>query len=169
MQHCIPFLSARVAIMATLGISTNTRLLGLAIINKDELCKYKMYLHKSSWSPSKANLIISSLEPCVRQYCIKEVVLSMPPQHHQTGAFSELRNALITYFIARGIAVREIPVIALYSLCPHDVSQNKKEVIKAVTVQFPQLRLFCIKELRNKNRYYTKLFEAVGVALLSRR
>ena len=155
--------------MATLGISTNTRLLGLAIINNDELCMYKMYLHKSSWSPSKANLIISSLEPCVRQYSIKEVVLSIPPNHHQTSAFTELRHALYAYFVGRKITITEISVTALYALCTPNAVHSKKEVMKALTALFPQLTLYYKKELRNKNRYYVKLFEAVGVAVLSRK
>ena len=48
--------------MVTLGISTNTRLLGLAIINRGVLLDYSIHLHKSPWSPSKANLIVTKLD-----------------------------------------------------------------------------------------------------------
>jgi hypothetical protein len=153
--------------MATLGISTNTRLLGLAIITEEGLGLHKVYFHKSPWSPSKANLIISSLEPCVRQYSIKRVVLSIPPLHHQTSAFLYLLHALKVYFGTLGITTNEKCVSELYSLCLESGVRTKKEIMKAVTGHFPEMTTFYEREIRSKNRYYIKLFEAIGVALLS--
>src|SRR5438105_3189487 len=100
---CTPFLSTRVAIMVTLGISTNTRLLGLAIIYRDNLIDYKIHLHKSSWSPSKANKIITSLEPCVRRYSIRNVILSIPYEHHATKESKYLISIIKKYFEEKSI------------------------------------------------------------------
>ena len=38
--------------------------------------------------------------------------------------------------------------------------------MQALTLQYPQLTLCYHKEIRNKNRYYIKVFEAVGAAAL---
>jgi len=149
-----------------MGISTNTRLLGMAIITKEGLAVHKVYLHKSPWSPSKANLIISSLEPCVRQYCITSVVLSIPPQHHQTRAFCELRILLREYFLERNIVLSEKPVAELYRFCSGGQRKTKAMVLQALNKKYPELTPFYQKELRNKAKYYTKLFEAVGMATL---
>ena len=151
----------------TLGISTNTRLLGMAIIAPEGLAVYKVFLHKSSWSPVKANLIISSLEPCVRQYSIKRVVLSIPPLHHQTEAFLALIDCLRKYFEGKGIVVVEVSVASVYALCPPGGRRTKKEVMEALTSRYPELYRFYKKEITNKRRYYIKLFEAVGVAVVS--
>ena len=104
--------------MATLGISTNTRLLGLAIIKEGCLVDYSIHLHKSSWSASKANKIITSLEPCVRQYCINRVVLSIPHVYHQTKEFKQLISRIREYFEAKKIPVYVETPEALYELCP---------------------------------------------------
>ncbi len=152
--------------MATLGISTNTRLLGLAIIKQGCLVDYSIHLHKSSWSPSKANMIVTSLEPCVRQYCIKRVVLSIPYAHHQTEAFKHLVLCIQQFFESKQILFTTKTSEALDTLYPPGKKKTKKGFMKALTLKFPQLSFCYHKELRNKNRYYIKLFEAVAVASL---
>ena len=152
--------------MATLGISTNTRLLGLAIIKQGSLLDYSIHLHKSSWSPSKVTEIITSLEPCVRQYCINSVVLSIPHDYHQTEAFKHLISCIQAYFEAKQIPVNEVQAEALHSLCPPEQKKTKKALMKSLCDLFPQLSYCYLKEMRNKNKYYVKLFEAVAVASL---
>ncbi len=152
--------------MVVMGISTNTRLLGLAIIERNGLVEYSVRLHKSSWSPSKANLITASLEPCVRQYSIKRVILSIPPTHHQTKAFTNLQTCLEQYFTEHHIPVVTESTDSIYRVCASGTLRTKKEVMRTLSLQFPELHSFYQKELRNKNRYYVKLFEAVGIAVL---
>lgn len=148
-----------------LGISTNTRLLGLAIISEGCLQEYFIRLDKSPWSPTKADKIVSQLEPCVRQYCIKKVILSSPHAYHQTTANEHLQYCIRTYFEAQQIPVVLQTPQAFYSLCPAGEKKTKKAVLKALVSQFPQLTYCYQKELRNKKRYYMKLFEAVAAAM----
>jgi len=159
-------LSTRTAHMATLGISTNTRLLGIAIINQHGLAEYSIRLHKSSWSASKANMIVTSLEPCVRRYCIKRVVLSIPHAHHQTNQFKHLISRICAYFEAKQIPVYTQTPETLYTFCSPEQKKTKKAIMLSLVHQFPALRYYYIKEIRNKNKYYIKLFEAVAVAVL---
>ena len=156
----------RVCGMATLGISTNTRLLAAAIITKDRLVDYSIRLHKQSWSPSKANLIIKSLEACVRRYCIKSLVLSIPYEYHQTKAGQYLHSRICRHFEKKNITVTTKEIKTLYSLCPQEQKKTKKAIMEAVANRFPELHYYQYKELRKKYPYYMKLFEAVGVAVL---
>ena len=166
MQPCIPSLSTRAPNMVTLGISTNTRLLGLAVIKQNSLVDYSIHLHKSSWSPSKADLILTSLEPCVRQYCITRVILSIPYAHHQTEAFRQLIYYIRAFFEAKGIPVFAETPEAFYPLYSPGQKKTKKVLMKSLTQLFPQLSYWYKKEMRNKSKYYIKLFEAVAVAML---
>lgn len=152
--------------MAVLGISTNTRLLGIAIISKNGLADYAMHLHKSPWSPSKATLIITSLEPCVRRYSIKKVVLSIPYAHHQTEAFKSLISSITTYFEERKIPVLTESQQTILSICQAEQKKTKKALMQALVRKYPELAHCHQKELRNKNKYYIKVFEAVGAASL---
>jgi hypothetical protein len=162
----IPFLLTKGINMAILGISTNTRLLGLAIIHQGRLLDYSIRLDKSPWSPSKANKIITSLEPCVRQYCIKKAILSMPYEYHQTAAFKSLMQAFETFFKENDIAFSTQTPEAVYSFCEQKEKKSKKEVLYAITTLYPQLTYCFQREMKNKKKYYTKLFEAVAVATL---
>jgi hypothetical protein len=152
--------------MATLGISTNTRLLGLAIINQNALVDYSIHLHKSSWSAWKANKIVTSIEPCVRQYCINRVVLSIPHAHHQTKEHTILFTQIKAYFNQKKIPVYEREAEKIYSAYLPKQKKIKKALMEVLTLQYPQLTLCYHKEIRNKNKYYIKVFEAVGVAAL---
>ena len=38
--------------------------------------------------------------------------------------------------------------------------------MRGLVAKFPELRMFYEREMRNKNKYYVKLFEAVGMAAL---
>jgi hemoglobin-like flavoprotein len=164
-QRSIPFSSTKTA-MATLGISTNTRLVGLAIINKDRLVDYSIHLYKSSWSPAKAEKIVTSLEPCVRQYCIKKVALSIPFEHHQTKQIRYLIGRIQEFFLQQSIPVFTESPASFHSLWQTKQKRLKKMLMKSMVERFPELRYCYVKELRNKNKYYVKLFEAVGVAAM---
>jgi hypothetical protein len=152
--------------MATLGISTNTRLLGLAIINQGRLEEYAIQLHKSSWSAWKANMIVTSLEPCVRQYCITSVVLSIPHEHHQTKEIKFLLSRIQQYFERQKMPVYRQAVQTFHSLYPPGQKKTKKALMQALCLRYPQLTYCHKKELRNKNKYYIKVFEAVAAATL---
>ncbi len=149
----------------TLGISTNTRLLGIAITHQGRLVDYSIRLHKQSWSPAKATEIITSLEPCVRRYCIKNVVLSRPYEFHQTKAWKQLSARIKDSCNKKGITVFEETPETLYSFCPQGQKKTKKVMMHSLALRFPELKYYFAKETRNKNKYYYKLFEAVAVAL----
>ena len=152
--------------MATLGISTNTRLLAAAIIKSGRLVDYSIHLHKQPWSPSKANLIINNLEACARRYCIKSVVLSMPYEYHQTEAVQYLFSSICRHFKKKGITVITKKAKTLYSLCPTEQKKTKKILMESVVKLFPELNYCFHKEQRNKSKYYIKLFEAVAAAMV---
>jgi len=112
-------------------------------------------------------MIVTSLEPCVRQYCITRVILSIPHVHHQTDAFTHLISCIKEYFEAQNIPVYTETAEAIYSLCPPGEKKTKKVLMNALCLLFPQLSYCYHKEMRNKNKYYIKLFEAVAVAMLN--
>ncbi len=92
--------------------------------------------------------------------------MSIPPLHHQTSEFKQLISRIREYFKAKKIPVYEKPRETLHALLGTGQRKTKKELMQALTLQFPQLTLCYHKEIKNKKRYYIKVFEAVGVAAL---
>lgn len=150
----------------TLGISTNTRLVGMAIINNGELVTYGVRLHKSPWMPAKASQIITTLEPCVRQYSINRVILSIPPKHRQTNEFRYLTEQLQHFFLSHNVEVLLESTQSLQAFLKEKSRKTKKKIMRAIAERFPELKMYYEREMRNKHRYYFKLFEAVGIAIL---
>lgn len=153
--------------MAVLGISTNTRLVSVAVLTEGRLAAYWTHLYKSSWSPEKRAMIIAGFEPCVRQYCINRVVLSIPSASHQTTALWQLVQAIEVFFKSKHIPCTTITPASFVPLCPVQHRGYKKALMKTMVQRFPELTLFYHKELRNNHKYYFKLFEAVAAAILA--
>lgn len=153
--------------MAVLGISTNTRLVSVAVITEDGLAAYWTHLYKSSWSPAKRAMIIAGFEPCVRQYCIKRVFLSIPSRSHQHAALRNLVGYIKRFFQALGIEVQILTPQAFAPFCPRDRRLCKRMMMQKVVERFPELRWYYDKELRNRHKYHFKLFHAVAAAMLA--
>lgn len=91
----------------------------------------------------------------------------MPYEYHQTKAFKQLAKGIKRYFTEKDIAFATQKPEALYSLCSPGEKKTKKALMINLTLQFPQLTYYCQKELRNKSKYYIKVFEAVAAAMLN--
>jgi len=87
--------------------------------------------------------------------------------HTPTEAFKELISCICEYFEAKDIPVYSEPTEALYALCSLEQKKTKKALMKSLTMKYPQLSYCYHKEVRNKSKYYIKLFEAVAIALLT--
>ncbi len=70
--------------------------------------------------------------------------------------------------------MRNIEVITytpkdLHLSIPESKRKTPKAFIMKLIILFPELVPYYEKELRNKNKYYYKMFEAIGVATLYQR
>lgn len=90
----------------------------------------------------------------------------MPYAYHQTEAYKELISSIQTYFEAKNIPVYTEPPEALYTFCSTEQKKTKKALMRSLCLLYPQLSFCYQKEMRNKNKYYVKLFEAVGVGTI---
>lgn len=147
-----------------LGLSVNTRMLGLAVISGNRLIDYHIQLRKEAWSPRKRELILTSLQPWCESYTITNVVLSIPYEKQTSSQTKELLESLNGYFSEKKIHLYTYPAKALYVLCKE--AKTKKEIMRTLALEYPELSFHYRKEVSNKNKYYVKLFEAVGVATI---
>src|ERR1019366_978172 len=149
-----------------LGLSVNTRMLGLAVISGNRLVDYHIQLRKEAWTPRKGELILASLQPWFERYSIKNVALSIPYEKQTSSQTKELLASLKRYFSEKKIHLSSYPSKTLYSICQEAETKTKKEMMRKLTEAYPELLLAYTREMRNKNKYYVKLFEAVGVAMI---
>ncbi|MFN8288959.1 MAG: hypothetical protein U0U70_01760 [Chitinophagaceae bacterium] len=93
--------------------------------------------------------------------------MSIPPKHHQTKEFQFLALRIEEYFKSLGIPVSICTREKLLSVCTVGHEKTKKALMQSLVLRYPELTYCHQKELRNKNKYYVKLFEAVAVATVS--
>ena len=151
--------------MVVLGVSANSRILGLAIINGNQLIDFKAQLHTEQWSIAKANKMIASLYACIKEYAITTVALAIPRVYHTSPETSAFITALKTFCFTKKISISAYKQPALHRLCEASKAK-KKALMKAMARRYPELIHLYHKEMRNKHEYYHKLFEAVAVATL---
>ena len=149
-----------------LGLSVNTRMLGLAVISGNRLVDYHIQLRKDAWTPRKRELILASLQPWFERYSIKNVALSIPYEKQTSAQTNELLESLKSYFSEKKIHLSSYPSKTLYSICEEAKTKTKKEMMRKLTEEYTELLQAFTREMRNKNKYYVKLFEAVGVAMI---
>ena len=149
-----------------LGLSVNTRMLGLAVIAGNILLDYHIQLRKAPWTPNKREQILTSLQPWCASYNIKCVALSIPYENKTSSQTKILLETIKRYFNKRKINVCSYPPQTLHSFCEENEKKTKKIMMRKLAEKYPELTYHYQKEMKNKNKYYVKLFEAVGVATI---
>jgi hypothetical protein len=147
-----------------LGLSINARMQGLAIISGNNLIDYHIQLRKEAWNPDKREMILASLQPWLGRYSIKQIALSIPYETQTSSQTKELLEAIASFCSEKKIRIASYPPNALYHF--FEECKTKKEIMKTLAMKYPELLFHYHKEMRNKNKYYVKLFEAAGVATI---
>ncbi|MBS1511092.1 MAG: hypothetical protein JST86_09635 [Bacteroidetes bacterium] len=151
----------------TLGISSNTRLVSLAVVDNDALVDTFTQLHKDRWSDDKAQTIVAAIGASISSYSISKVVIAIPHRYHQTQAHQSLMAAVCHFFVVRNIPIITASPTDIAALCTEGKVKSNTALMELLVERFPELRTFHQRELRNKNKYYYKLFEAVAVACMA--
>ena len=152
-----------------LGLSLNTRMLGLAVISGNCLVDYLIRLRKEAWTPQKRESILASLQPCCVRYCIKRVALSMPYEKQTTKENKLLLQSVKRYFRKKKIILKAYHPKTIHMFCEKEGPRTKREAMRILAQKYPELLVPYQKEITNKNKYYIKLFEAVAVATIHAR
>lgn len=149
-----------------LGLSFSTRSQGMAVVKLNLLIGYSLKLYKKKWDSQKRDSILTSLATCVSDYNIRTIALSIPHAYHQTTEFRELYDAICVYATSLHITVVEYTPKDIITLCYAHQKKTKKNLMEYLALVYPELYQRYIKECTNKNKYYVKMFEAIGAATL---
>lgn len=152
--------------LTILGLSFNTRNLGLAVVKLDRLVDYSSKLHKQKWNTQKSEMILTSLVTCIDAYTIQKIALSIPNLIHQTPEFTELMKEILALAERRKIEVITYTHEDLLLFSPESKPKSKDAFMKHLVFLYPELQPWYERETANKSKYYYKMFEAIGVATL---
>lgn len=146
----------------TLGLSFSTRMFAYALFKSKDLMDYSLKLHKAPWSQQKRDSIFTSFTAAVKNYTISHIVVSIPDIHQQTTEFNELLGVIESFAFVHRISVTKYPAKNIYWEFGSPVKRTRSRLMKRLCLFYPELERFYSKEQRNRNKYYIKLFEAIG-------
>jgi RNase H-fold protein (predicted Holliday junction resolvase) len=150
----------------TLGISCNTRLIGMAVFSGNSLIDYSTKLNKEKWSETKAQKIITSLLSCCQNFNIQSIALSIPHAFQQTKTMDSLVQKIITALRGRDVSITTYPIHEVVSRLKLPKKTKKKAFQQTLTEIYPEIGSMCLDERTSKSRYYDKVLEAIGVGLV---
>ncbi|MFP5041662.1 hypothetical protein [Parasediminibacterium sp. JCM 36343] len=151
--------------MAVLGISANSRVVGIAVIREGSLLDCNVHYYKEQWSETKAARILGCLKRYHRLHPITKAAIAIPHEHHQNKETKALIALIQGHCLQKGIPLSACQPEA-FDYLHQKAKAKKKAMMLRLTEHYPELIPLHWKELRNKRRYYFKLFEAVAVARL---
>lgn len=153
--------------MVVLGISIGTRRNGVAILD-GILKEAQVHSFNERWSKEKGKVIIGMFQKYVEHYRATHIIVKVPKASHFSLALKQLIGSLDKYCKSKGCLVEYVDITAIKQMEPCIV--NKLTLRQIVVDRYPELTLELNREIKNKQPYYIKVFEAVIVSdLLLRR
>ena len=146
---------------ATIGISIGGRVMGIAVISDSEL----VAAHSLTLRNRQTEVHTNALNNYIRQYGAKVIAMRMPPATHHSERITELLGQCVELCKRRGCTI-EYKNARMQRLELPQVS-NKREAIQYVSQFYPQLVPIMERDCKNRQRYHTKMFEAVIAAHIS--
>jgi RNase H-fold protein (predicted Holliday junction resolvase) len=151
---------------AILGVSFSSRMIGLAVLQSQSLIDYSVKLFKEKWSPAKMSRMLTSLSFVIDNYNITDMVLSIPSVTYRKEPFHEIWQEIVYLGKSKHVRVTTYRQSELQALCGYSERMTRKLLMETLACCYPELHSFHKRELRNKNKYYHKMFEAIASATL---
>lgn len=146
-----------------LGISTGTRIIGIAMMRNSELIDYRVKCFKERWTKEKQSCIVTYIEKVIEYYGIAMVAVKSLDPTRSSRQLEHLTDQI------KQAAERKRVMVHSYANVTVKLGLGIKDTSKAgliahIAELYPELRRTYLKEINNRHRYYEKMFEAVAMA-----
>lgn len=144
-----------------LGISIGTNTVGLVLVRYKTLVDWQVKTFHGEWSSYKERVIIQTLTKYIKQNVVTTIALNAPEASRSSEAIKSLIRSLQRFSTQKGIAVHSVGINVIKKVTE---TRNKKELSDYLVKKYPELRFMYQRQVKSKNDYYIKLFEAMGAA-----
>lgn len=147
-----------------LGISPGTKTMGIAVMKENELLVAVTKNFDGTWSKEKRKNILKVIEKYSVKYQVKVVAIKVNHASRSSKGLIELINAIRKFSAKQSLLHFEYSIEELKQFNFPNVKANKESLLKSMVDIHQELLSEYTKEMRNKDGYYLKLFEAVACA-----
>ena len=138
--------------------------MGLAIFKDHELLEWKVKTVNGKWNDRKLTKVLHYVSKIIGHYRSDTMVVKILHNSRSSHGLNALVHSLQLLAKQRSLAFYTCTINDLKDLYEDYNVRNKQELMHAVVLRHPELMFARDKELKNRNRYYTKMFEAVACA-----
>jgi len=151
---------------AVLGISIGTRKIGLAVMQKGQLLESKVAAFKGPWSDEKLASIMQCIQKCKEHFTASAIAMKIPNIAHHTDGLQTLITAIQHYCSTQKLKVQVYTITELKEALLSDRRKTKRALVAFIGEKYTELYKEYRKEYSNRNKHYTKMFEAIAAAEL---
>lgn len=149
-----------------LGINPGAKYLGIAIFRGPELRDWRVKVTKGPWSDSKYRKTIEILSEFIGQYRPDALSVKRLNPSRSSVDLDRLVQKIIALSEKKGIRVYQYGIKELEAFFYPDGRSNKRKMTEIIVSEYPVLHCELDLERRNKNPYYLRMFETVGLGAI---
>lgn len=147
-----------------LGISPGTRYIGIAFLRNGILYDWKIKSYKGIWSEEKLLKVMSYIESVIEAHVVEHIACKVPHIGRSSFGLKLLIEKITSIAEKYNAKLHLYTIKELKDLFTAGL-ENKSALVRYLADNLPELRHLLTKELRNKNVYYVKVFEAIASTL----
>ena len=147
-----------------LGISPGTRLTGLALLRDGELVDWKVKSFKGHWTTSKLKDILYCIQTYIKKNEVISVVIKKPNVFRSSTGLEQMISELRILLERMGVPMILLSLRTMKAQYSTNKGFTKAQMLKEAVQPFPELYTEFNKEVKSKNGYYVRMFEAFILA-----
>lgn len=147
-----------------LGISPGNRAIGIAVIVGEELYDWSIKTFDGAVTSGKLIRIKKTIEQIIDEYGADIIACKITDSSVTSRFIKKLVAVFRDLSVERGIEFLESTLQELKATCINVAKPTKGHLIEFIVGIYPVLFGECVREKRNRNQYYTRMFEAVAAA-----
>jgi RNase H-fold protein (predicted Holliday junction resolvase) len=146
-----------------LGINPGTKYIGIAIFQGPELRLWGVKVIKGKWSKEKAEKFKEIISTYIDRYGL--TILAIKKIHPSRGStnLEKLISEIKKLCLRKRVKIFSYSLQELEAHFSTERKINKKALAEKMAQDYPVLFYELKKEQKNKNAYFTRLFEAVAL------
>ena len=137
--------------------------MAIAIFDKDELREWRLKSLTGKGAKRKLKKVIEILADFIERYSPEILAIKKLHPSRSSANLKTMAAGINAYCQKQGIAVFSYSIKELEIVLLNSSRTNKKELIKLLTSEYPELSHELKREERNRNPYFVRLFEAVAL------
>ncbi len=150
-----------------IGINPGTRYLGISVFQDSDLRDWRIKVFQEKWSVDKIKKIKKTILDLMDDY--EPNILAIKKLHPSR---SSKNLKLLTAWIKesckkKGLRILQFSIKELEDFYLPNEKLNKRNLIKKISSEYPELIHQYDRETRNKNPYFIRMFESVALASFS--